>query len=258
MMAKAGEKTYFSAIGEGGQLHSLQKPFSDDGCDQMLVGMGVLFHLLPKPPGKILDLGCGTGWTSLFMARRGYDVTGQDISEEALDMARQFVADQSFAGTLRFVAGDYEGSDADGEYDAAVFYDSLHHAEDEKAAIACAYRALKPGGLLITHEPGEGHATTPASIAAMEKYGVTEKDMPPRHIIQLAHEIGFRRARIYPMPENTLNVMYSTKHLRKLYKKRKTGLFADVVRAFRLARNRGVKSIVYPLDRTGNIVVLVK
>src|SRR3954464_3180726 len=40
-------------------------------------------------PGKALDLGCGTGVYSVYMARQGYDVTGLDFISKALQMARE-------------------------------------------------------------------------------------------------------------------------------------------------------------------------
>ena len=81
------------------------------------------------------------------------------------------------------------------EFDAALFYDALHHAENERAALAATYEALRPGGVCITVEPGEGHGVASAGIAA--ELGVTEKDMPPHHIIAVGREVGFRRFRVY-------------------------------------------------------------
>ncbi len=257
-MAKAGEKSYFNAIGDVGQNFSLNKPFSCDACDFMLADLAVLFHLLPVPPASILDLGCGTGWTSHFLARRGYDVTGQDISEEALALGTKFVAGMEFAGSLRFCAGDYENIGFDREFDAAIFYDSLHHAEDEKAALACAYRALKPGGLLITHEPGEGHSLQAASIDAMATYSVTEKDMPPHHIIALGSEIGFIRPRIYPLPHNLFAVLYNPKHIKNVYRFKAKGFVRNAIQSLKMIRNIGLRSLYIPSDRSGNIVVMEK
>ncbi len=41
----------------------------------------------PVPGGKALDIGCGTGDNSIWLAQNGFEVTGTDVSEEALDRA---------------------------------------------------------------------------------------------------------------------------------------------------------------------------
>jgi 2-polyprenyl-3-methyl-5-hydroxy-6-metoxy-1,4-benzoquinol methylase len=40
-------------------------------------------------PGKALDIGCGEGFYSIYLARKGFDVTGFDYSEAAIEMARK-------------------------------------------------------------------------------------------------------------------------------------------------------------------------
>jgi SAM-dependent methyltransferase len=163
--------------------------------------------VLPPPPARLLDLGCGTGWTSAFFGRRGYAVTGQDIAPDMIEYAqrnkRRYEADR-----LEFVVGDYESLVFDDPFDCAVFYDSLHHATDERAALASAYRALRPGGVLVTHEPGEGHSKSADSLRAMELYGVTEKDMPPHHIRALSRAIGFSGFEFLPDPTLAIIAVY--------------------------------------------------
>lgn len=202
-MPKQGEIEYLRAAGEPGLAHAMGKPFTDAGCAQMLVDIGIVMHLLPAPPARLLDLGCGTGWTSLFFARRGYEVTGQDIAPDMIAAAESQPGRAALAN-LRFVVSDYESLVYESEFDCAVFFDSLHHAVDERAALASAHRALRPGGVLVTHEPGEGHAGKPETRAAAERYGVTEKDMPPRHIVALAREIGFRGSRVLANTERVV------------------------------------------------------
>jgi SAM-dependent methyltransferase len=76
----------------------------------------------------------------------------------------------------------------------------LHHSVDERQALESVYRALRPGGICVTREPGVGHADAQASIQAIETYGVTERDMPPTRIAANAFEIGFRQVNVYPFP----------------------------------------------------------
>ncbi|PQO39134.1 hypothetical protein C5Y96_04530 [Blastopirellula marina] len=196
-MAKPGELTYFRDLDEKGATRLANKPFSPDYRGRHLSDIGMMRNLLPDPPARLLDLGCGNGWTSCFFALMGYDVVGQDIAPDMIQAAAE--NQRRFdASSVRFVVSDYESLDFQDEFDAACFYDSLHHAEDESLALRTVFRALKPGGVLVTHEPGQGHAVAEISLQAVQKYGVTEKDMPARHIIDLATEIGFSSARCLP------------------------------------------------------------
>jgi ubiquinone/menaquinone biosynthesis C-methylase UbiE len=196
-MAKSGEIAYLNNLGEAGVWHSVHKPFSDSNCADYLAQFGAILNLLPPPPARLLDLGCGTGWTSLFFARRGYQVVGVDISPDMIRHAGDCGIEAGL-DNLDFVVGDYEELDFAGEFDAAVFYDSLHHAVDEEAALRAAYRALKPGGICVTSEPGEGHHESVAAREAVLRFNVTEKDMPPHHIIALGRRVGFRGFHVYP------------------------------------------------------------
>lgn len=207
-MSKAAEKNYLSLTGDAGRAHSLAKPFSDAYCGVNLASVGTIMALLPDPPARILDMGCGGGWTSIFYAKRGYEVVGQDIAPDMIELANENKARQGVGDQLTFVCNDYEGTNFDQEFDAVIFFDCLHHAEDERLALASAYRALKPGGLLMTHEPGEGHSTAPGSLEAMKVYGVTERDMPPHLIIRHAEELGFSTSRIFPMQHELIELFY--------------------------------------------------
>jgi ubiquinone/menaquinone biosynthesis C-methylase UbiE len=105
---------------------------------------------------------------------------------------------------VRFIVSDYESMECDEPFDCALFYQSLHHAENERMALETVYRALRDGGSCIVHEPGEGHAEAEWSRNAVERFGVTEKDMPPHHVICLAREVGFRSHSCQPFPERVV------------------------------------------------------
>jgi SAM-dependent methyltransferase len=191
---KSGEINYLKNIGPAGAQSTYDKPFSDSTRPKNFVDFGVVLAFLPQPPARVLDLGCGAGWTSWFLAKSGFDVVGLDIAQDMIDLAVGNSARYA-ATSASFIASDYETAQFHQQFDAALFYDSLHHAEDAGAALRCAFRALKPGGTLITHEPGRGHAHSAASRQATLQYGVNENDMPPSQIFALGREAGFSEFR---------------------------------------------------------------
>ncbi len=204
---KRGEREYFARIGAAGLAHSTGKPFTDEFCAVNLANMDALYHLLAPPPGRLVEFGCGVGWLTLGFAQRGYAVTGVDISPEAIAAACA-QRDARHLTSAEFVVADYEEFSVTTPCDYALFYDSLHHAEDERAALRCAYRALRDGGMLIAFEPGRGHSTAPSSVRAVKEFGVHEKDMPADYILQLAREIGFRRHLALPRPHDLVRRLY--------------------------------------------------
>ena len=195
-MSKKGEIDYLKNVGEEGQKYEANKPFSDHNCGQYLIDIGSLISLLPPPPGKLLDIGVGTGWTSIFFAKRGYDVIAQDISEDMIALARMNKRRYSVEN-LDFLVCDYESMNLNEVFDYAIFYDSLHHSADEHKAIDQTYKALKSGGICLTCEPGMFHSRTVESRNAIEKWGVTERDMPPALIIRAGRQAGFRKFKVY-------------------------------------------------------------
>ena len=207
-MSKQGEIDYPERIGEAGRAHLRGKPFSDPGCATMLIAMGAVIGALPPAPADVLDCGVGGGWTSRFLARAGYRVVGIDISPRMLALAEEDRAAEGLAN-LSFQVAEYETLALREQFDAVLFFDSLHHAADERAAIAAAARALRPGGVLVTHEPGEGHAASEVGRNAMAQWDVTEKDMPPRLIIGLGEAAGLRLKRLLPSPAAVERVVFA-------------------------------------------------
>jgi len=205
-MPRSGELTYYERIGEEGRRHAVCKPFSDQDCGLYLMRAGALFSLLPLPPARILECGCGTGWLAYFLRQRGYQVVATDVAPGAIRLAQ---ANPIFRNgeSVRFHVADTEALAFDSEFDAVIFFDSLHHAVDELAALRSAHRALVSGGICITLEPGRGHHRKSEEIEAA--HDVTEKDMPPSYVRRLGRAAGFRRCRIYPSPYHLGKALYA-------------------------------------------------
>ena len=204
-MPRPGELTYYERIGDAGRAHAVGKPFSDDDCGLYLLRAGALFTLLPPPPARILDCGCGTGWLSYLLARRGYDVVGSDVSGDAICLAQ---TNPIFRGGPQptFIVVDSEALSFHEEFDGVVFFDSLHHAIDDTKVLKNAFAALKRGGVCIALEPGRGHAEKSKRIDA--EFDVTDKDMPPRRVCRVGRRVGFGRTRILPAPQHIGKALY--------------------------------------------------
>jgi SAM-dependent methyltransferase len=70
---------------------------------------------------RLLDLGCGTGGHAIELGRRGYSVTGIDVSPSMLEIARAKVrADPPRDGQVEFVLGDIESVQLGMTFDAAI------------------------------------------------------------------------------------------------------------------------------------------
>ncbi len=179
-----------------------------------------MFSLLPKSPARVLDCGCGTGWLSYFLARKGYSVVGQDCNAEAIAMAKINPLFVKTGGQIDFVCSDFETLDYENEFDAIVFYASLHHAQREQEAIECAYRALKRGGIMIAIEPSTGHGEL--SRQTIEEYDVGDRDMPPYLVVRIAKRVGFREWRIHQHAGQLTSTLYQelphSARLRKLWR----------------------------------------
>jgi ubiquinone/menaquinone biosynthesis C-methylase UbiE len=215
-MSKKGEKDYLKNLGKNGIEHAFNKPFSDKICGQIIMDIGSIMEFLPKPPARLLDLGCGTGWTSCFFAKQGYTVTGQDISPDMITYANKN-KERDKLDNIIFIESDYEKMNYSNEFDCAVFYGSLHHAEDEQAALQNTFNALKPNGILIVFEPGKGHSKAKETIETMEKFDVIDKDMPPTYLVNLAKTIGFKNYEIHPQLSQMFKMVYTRPNKRGIY-----------------------------------------
>jgi 2-polyprenyl-3-methyl-5-hydroxy-6-metoxy-1,4-benzoquinol methylase len=73
------------------------------------------------PPGRALDVACGAGRNAVWLAERGWSVTGVDFSDVALENARQLAEERGVA--VEWVDGDLRNWQPPGEYDlVAVLY----------------------------------------------------------------------------------------------------------------------------------------
>lgn len=102
-------------------------------------------------PGRALDLGCGEGRNALWLARRGWYVTGVDFSDVGLAKARRLAAATGVPGErLHLVLADLADYEPDPDAFDLVLLLFVHPPPPQRRRLlGSAGRALRPGGILL-------------------------------------------------------------------------------------------------------------
>ena len=101
----------------------------------------------------VLDLGCGTGRMTLELARRGYDMTGVDLSPEMLDIARENAEREQLSDRMLWLLQDITEFELYGTVELAVScLDTLNHltsVAELKKCLSLVHNYLVPDGLFL-------------------------------------------------------------------------------------------------------------
>jgi len=103
-------------------------------------------------PCRVVDLGCGAGNYSVWLAQQGFDVTGIDISPRAIEHARILARHKD--ASCRFIVSDLldELTDYHGSFDLALDWEVLHHIfpKHREQYTQNVYHLLRPGGRYLS------------------------------------------------------------------------------------------------------------
>lgn len=104
---------------------------------------------------KILDVGCGSGFFSILLARRGHEVIGTDLTPEMVVNSRKLAGEQQ-AG-CKFLVMDAEALDFDDEtFDVVISRNLTWTLPDAEKAYTQWCRVLKPEGILLNFDANYG------------------------------------------------------------------------------------------------------
>lgn len=135
------------------------KDLCQEGQADMACFNDILNRLDVKPGGRVLDLGCGAGGLSEYVAdSTGAIVTGIDNSTSAIETAN--ARTEGKRDKLTFIKADLNALKLpEHSFDAAISIDSINFVVGKVDAIASFIRAIKPGGklcILLTQRINEG------------------------------------------------------------------------------------------------------
>ncbi len=132
-----------------------------------------IFRTFGKEISSVLDIGCGTGAHAIELGRRGYRVTGVDISPSMIDIARRRALSEGV--DVEFAVGDIRYLGLGIKYDAAIALYSVISYLTTDQDVLMAFRSVRnhlvDGGLFIFdfwHLPGQRKIFRPYSVTKIE------------------------------------------------------------------------------------------
>ncbi len=123
---------------------------------------------------RILDVGCGAGWSTIALARAypSAQLDGMDIDAPSVEMARRNAATAGVADRVRFTVADGGSLEEQASYDAAFLFECVHDMSrpvDVLAAVRCAVRA--DGLVVVMDEAVADEFTAPGDDLERLMYG---------------------------------------------------------------------------------------
>jgi len=98
---------------------------------------------------KVLDVGCGGGILSEAMAQRGADVTGIDMGESPLNIAKLHALESGVTVKYQQIPVEQLADEMPAAFDIVTCLEMLEHVPDPASIIRACYKLVKPGGMVF-------------------------------------------------------------------------------------------------------------
>ena len=169
---------------------------------------------------KVLDVGCGGGLLSEAMSQRGATVTGIDLSDKALSVARLHLLESGRSVDYRKISAEALAREEGGSYDVITCMEMLEHVPDPASTIAACASLVKPGGhVFFSTINRNAKAYLLAVIGAeyllrMLPRGTHEyaRFIRPSELLRWAREAGLEALEVRGLTYNPLTGRYAMGH----------------------------------------------
>jgi SAM-dependent methyltransferase len=199
--------------------------FTHSLVQEWLPALGDLDARLRERGGRIADVACGTGWSTIALGR-GYplaSVDGLDLDKGSIATARRRLAAHApdLADRVTFEARDAGDPGLAGAYDLALILEAVHDMSHPVEALTAVRGLLAPGGALLIADENVAEAFTapsdeverlmygysalfclPNSLAEADSFG-TGTVLRPDRMRDLAAAAGFGSVTILPIEHDT-------------------------------------------------------
>jgi len=149
-----------------------------------------------RPGMRVLDVGCGVGAISLYLAARGCDVLGIDVSEQAIASCRKSAEHIGLVGRVTFEAMDAASLQAAGPFDVVICFEAIEHMADDGVVLRRLRELVQPEGRLLISTPSP---RSPVHRFRLRRHGKDAFDEAAGHLrrytaeqlLALLSETGF-------------------------------------------------------------------
>ncbi|GLX76811.1 ubiquinone biosynthesis O-methyltransferase [Thalassotalea insulae] len=118
---------------------------------------------------KILDVGCGGGILAESLARLGADVTGIDMGEEPLNVAKLHALESGITVNYQKITAEEMAIQLPGQFDAVTCMEMLEHVPDPASIVKACSTLVKPGGFVFFSTLNKTLKSYLLAIVAAEK-----------------------------------------------------------------------------------------
>ncbi|MFA7438399.1 bifunctional 2-polyprenyl-6-hydroxyphenol methylase/3-demethylubiquinol 3-O-methyltransferase UbiG [Castellaniella sp.] len=129
---------WWDPAGKMGQLHAINA-----------LRLDFITQRFPGPNPRVVDVGCGGGILAEALAQSGARVTGIDLSELSLRIARQHAAAGGLDIDYRLMEADALAATEAGQFDVVTCMEMLEHVPQPRGIIEACARLLRPGGVAV-------------------------------------------------------------------------------------------------------------
>jgi 2-polyprenyl-3-methyl-5-hydroxy-6-metoxy-1,4-benzoquinol methylase len=183
---------------------------------------------LRQPGGRVVDVACGGGWSTMAVARAypGATVDGIDLDGGSIELARRNLAETApeLAGRVSFAKRDAADPRLSGRYHLALILEAVHDLSQPVEVLRAVRELLAPGGaVLVADERVADRFTAPGDDVERLMYGysilfclanglaeqpsaATGTVMRAETLRRYATEAGFSSVTILPVEHDTLRV----------------------------------------------------
>jgi SAM-dependent methyltransferase len=178
------------------------------------------------PNALVVEVGAGPGWMTQILVGLGYRVVAIEPSATMNELAVKRVAGFSAmtgvpADSATFLTATLEEADLkayQGQVDAVMFHEALHHVIDEHEAMRQVFSLLQPGGCLAVcgegrWNPGDRNSESKLD-EEMKRYGTLESPFTQAYLRHLLNETGFSEIVFYHSVNGLFPESQETKMIR--------------------------------------------